>query len=333
MRRDNRAMLRQFEPLAKFSANVQVKVSQLLGFRGAYEERHVVLAPREPPLDTQQRARIIHSQLLIFASHVATQPLCKLWTDGASMSCEGDKFTLRLHHTHTKPINVRVEVDENNLFCVCFRASAMPGHENQVHRLASIVNHTLRAAHGGGGTTPAAVDVPAAVVAPTGWPAGGGAPRPAVAQSAPLAGVAAPPTAPERVLSTPLAMSAAAAAATQHYGGHQHHPSNEYPMPSAAPSAPPLDGGAQPAASSHPTDEEMAAQLQQSELMQARMTDSDLEAQMRRMRLGGNTSAATPPVPPPPAGNPKPSATVRSPALPSPYFLLTCSFCMALCTW
>ena len=326
MRRASMDLIRHFTPRAKFSANIQVKESTMLGFRGEYRERHMVLAPREPLLDTAQAQgpRTIHTQLLIFASHLEPRPTCKLWTDGASMTREHDKFLLHLHHTHAKPINVRVDVDPSNLFCVCFRASQVAGHEAQLERLSSIVNSTLRAAHGHS----------------PGQPAHGEQLRPTVSQplpnlshdahgSHPVAVNSAPitPAGPSsRVNSSPLAMSAAAAAMAAAGGqnsGSVYAPSGMAPSAppgggsggcSGAPPPPPLpQQGSQAQGGEQLSDEEMAARLQQAELVQARMTDQDLQQQMSRLRTSrtgtpssaswANNSAATPPVPPPPAGD------------------------------
>jgi hypothetical protein len=278
MRRDNVSLLRAFEHRAKFGACMQVKASAFLGMRVEYQERHVVLIPREPPFSATPQQRIIHSQLLIFRNHMAAQPESKIWTDGASMLREGDTFLLKLHHSHSRPSNVRVEVDKAGLFCVSFRNSHHPGHAQQAERLTHIINTTLRASLGHLHTAAAHL-APAPAAAPAGASPG---------TTPPCAG------APSVPLAAPATAAAGASVGTA-----------EYP---AAPVAEPSASGGATAV----TDEELAARLQQSELIKARMTDSDLQAAMHSMKPGNIPLAATPPVPPPPFGESASPSSVRS---------------------
>ena len=149
MRRGNYLLLRQFEVQAKLRASMQVKVSTLFGLRGEYSERHVVLVPREPPPDTGTGStrRVIHSQLLLFKDHRAAQPECKLWTDGASMARDGDRYLLKLHPSHKKPVNVRFETDGGNLICIAFKPSAHAGHEQQVCSICIAFKPSAHAGH------------------------------------------------------------------------------------------------------------------------------------------------------------------------------------------
>ena len=245
----------------------------------------MVLVPREPLLDiAEQSARVIHSQLLIFGNHLECAPRCKLWTDGARMVLVSDKYHLKLHHTHSKPINVRLEVDEANLFCVCLRASAVAGHSDQVHRLASIINSTMRAAHGhgmggvGGGSGSGAVS--SHPVQSPHANAGSSAPvRQPSLSSHPSGRMSPSPSAPPLVSAAAAASMVAGAdgngASTS--GAPGRGGSGVYNVPGVEPSAPSTLPHRD---SSAAADEELAARLQQSELMQARMTDSDLQVRL-----------------------------------------------------
>ena len=330
MRHDKADLKRLFEPRAKFAAHVQVKESGFLGLRGEYQERYAVLVPREPPIDAPSSARIIHSQLLLYTTHIAAQPRTKLWTDGASMEFVGDKYHLKLHHTHAKPASVRVDIDEGNNFNVCFRASAMDGHAREVHRLASIINATLRASQGQplGGVTASGSSQPHSRPVPQSPPQNqaAGTPRPDGSPAPNQGGAARVSSAPMPAMSGPLAASLAIGggntAPVQHApsGSLQSRPGAVYPGQATQPSAPTRTSSEPPRQSSDAqaaTDEELASRLQQSELQSARMTDSDLHAHVRRWSTSqqqqqqqqqtgrtGSVSAATPPVPPPPAGKP-----------------------------
>lgn len=280
MRRQNVHMLREFERLAKLRACMQVKVSTMLGLRGDYQERHVVLVPREPLPDPSPHVsaaassapRVIHSQLLIFRSHLAAVPECKLWTDGASMAREGDKWVLRLHQNHKRPVHVRLEMDSNGLFCISFKRSHHAGHEQQVDRLAAIVNETLAASL-----------------------SHRDARRPAAAAGAAAAG--------------PRAGGCCAAHASQPFSEAMApvaaSPAPSAPLRTTANGAGPSGSGT--AAAAQLSDAEIAAQLQQSELVRARLTEGDLQAQMDKMGRGEASATV-----PPPAGAPGKATEVRS---------------------
>lgn len=290
MRRDNINLMRTIERYARISAFMQVRMSYvgLMGLmpRSKFLEKWVVLVPREPPPDAAPNVRVIHSQLLIFNDHLSHQPVAKVWVDGAIMTCfrdnSGDRYLLKLHRHHPNPTNIRVETDEAGLLCVALRESSRPAHIGQVARLMHIVNTVTQEAY-------AAQQPQEHGQQPTSHPQGQPIPeqqRPPLPppNAAHLAGGSA-----QLPSAGPLAQSAAA------QGGGCAPAEHQSPTLQVPPTAPQLVGPGR-------SDEEVAAELQQQEMIVAGMSHADLVKQLE----GSNSPA------PPPSDNPNPPLSVRS---------------------
>jgi hypothetical protein len=269
MQRNNVQLMRTIERFARISAFMQVRMMTvgLMGLipRSKFLEKWVVLVPREPPLDAAVNLRVIHSQLLVFNDHLSHQPVAKIWVDGATMARVGDtageRYLLKLHRHHPNPNNFRVEIDENGLLCISFKESSRPDHFGQVARLSHIVNAVTQAA--------------SAAHNPHTRPP----PEQPAANAVQSAGALAPLSAVR-----PLAQSAS----PQGTSSGQH-------------SAPQHVLASAPQVVEHcRSDEEVAMDLQQQEMVAARMSHADLVQQLEARKT---------PVPPP-SHNPNPPLSV-----------------------